>query len=155
MSSCSELHLHSVLWVWWLGRRCFHGQRSDLYDCRFSSELWCLCLTGGRYRSCRLSERGMCQSFSGCTVVIFLMLTWYYCSLPFILLYRHGLLMGLFFLKQCVGAEEKLMEELLESIVIKMLPSVWLFLREALDAFALILNLIKKCQRTYKLWCCS
>lgn len=35
------------------------------------------------------------------------------------------------------------MEELLASIVIKMLPSVRLFLREALDAFALIPNLIK------------
>lgn len=58
--------------------------------------------------------------------------------------------MGLFFslyfffpLKQCVGAEEKLIEELQESIVIKTLPSTQLFLREALDAFAFIPNLVK------------
>lgn len=65
-----------------------------------------------------------------------------------------------FFLKQCVGAEEKLTEVLQESIVIKMLPSTLLFLREALDAFALIPGLvkikkIKKCQHTYKLRRCS
>lgn len=56
--------------------------------------------------------------------------------------------------KRRVGAEEKLTEELYESIVIKVPPSTRLFHREALDAFALMPDLVIKkeiCQRTYEL----